>query len=260
MESDLLAAGAAYCRGRAYDVTYPESGADPPGLATPTADARPPFGPARPVALDPLRATDPTTVLSRVWTNRERGRATLFVVGDATGVDAVTDLLTPPVGVREEDADGCRAFFDGPDRVRLAEGGYAAVPAGDDVAWREVVHADPHPDDRVGTDGTRLELRAGEETLAVLDGVTELDRPPRESFPYAYERDDDKQIRVRDFLGRPVERFTGVKAMREGGFAPVAAPLVPEHMFDGPVADWWGVLVAGEDAVRTGGVRGRKGR
>ncbi|ESP87248.1 hypothetical protein [Candidatus Halobonum tyrrellensis] len=254
MESDLLATGATYCRGRGYDVSYPDSGADPPGLATPTADARPPFGPARPVALDPVRGTDPTTVLSRVWTNQGRERATLFVVSEAEAAETVTELLTPPVGVRSEDARGCRVFFDGPDRVRLAEGGYAAVPAGDDVEWHEAPSADPESEDK------RLELRAGAETLSVLDGVDHLDCPPRESFPYAYERDEDKHIRVRDFLGRPVERYVGVKAMRAGGFAPVAAPLVPEHMFDGPVTDWWGVLVAGEDAVRTGGVRGRKGR
>ncbi|WP_338741876.1 hypothetical protein [Haloplanus salilacus] len=66
----------------------------------------------------------------------------------------------------------------------------------------------------------------------------------RGSVPYAYARDRDKQIRVVDSAGRPVQRYPGIGAMRDGGFRPVPAPLVPEHMFDGPIDGWWAVTVA----------------
>ncbi|WP_435065653.1 hypothetical protein [Halobaculum sp. EA56] len=244
MNGRLLDAGASMLRDRGYDVTRPDSGAEPPGLATPGPDADPPFGTARETAIDPLGDADPTTVLSRLWTNRDRDRATLFVVDARQTAEAVADLLAPPLGVAAADGAGRRTFFDGPDRVPLAEGGFAAVPAGDDVEWREVGEGESF----------RLELRTDEETIGALDGVGELGSPPRATFPYAYERDEDKRIRVRDFRGRPVETFPGVKAMRAGGFAPVAAPLVPEHMLDGDVDGWWGVLVAEEDAVVAGPV------
>ena len=311
MSSRLVDDGAALLCDRGYEVTRPDSGAEPPGLATPDDDADPPFGPPRETAIDPLADADPTTVLSRLWTNRNHDRATLFVVDRRDTATAVAELLAPPLGVADADEAGRRTFYDGPDRVPLAEGGYAAVPARDDVEWREVgegerseasggrrrgpdgraaneggegERSEPSDGRRRGQDGraagdgdderadnedgtaggsgtesaaggsSRLELRADGEAIGALDGVGELDHPPRAAFPYSYERDDDKRIRVRDFRGRPVETFGGVRAMREGGFAPVAAPLVPEHMLDGDVDGWWGVYVVADDALVTGAV------
>ena len=302
MGTRLVDDGIALLRDRGYEVARPDSGAEPPALATPGDDADPPFGLARETAIDPVADADPTTVLSRLWTNGNRGRSTLFVVDDRDTAEAVADLLAQPLGVADADEAGRRTFFDGPDRVPLAEGGYAAVPAGDDVEWREVSEgerSEPSDDRRRGRDGRAangegegersepsdgrrrgsdgraatesgererseappddggsfgLALRTAEETIAVLDGVGELDTPPRAAFPYAYERDDDKRIRVRDFPGRPVATFGGVRAMREGGFAPVAAPLVPEHMLDGDVDGRWGVYVVADDELVTGAV------
>lgn len=68
--------------------------------------------------------------------------------------------------------------------------------------------------------------------------------PSRERFPFAYYRDDDEQMRVVDFAGRPVQRYAGIGAMRDGGFRPVPAPLVPEHVFESAVDGRWSVVVA----------------
>jgi len=242
MTKRLLDAGADFLRDRGYDVTRPDSGAEPPGLATPGTGATAPFGTARETAVDPLTRADPTTVLSRLWTNRNHERSTLFVVDDPDVADAVATLLAPPLGVASADDAGRRTFFDGPDRVPVVEGGFAAVPARDDVEWREVGDGDDF----------RLELRTDDEVIGALDGVGGLAEPPRATFPYCYVRDEDKRIRVLDFRGRPVETFPGIKAMRRGGFAPVAAPLVPEHMLDGEIDGWWGALVVGSGTVVSG--------
>jgi len=227
----------------------------------PGGDADPPFGPARALGLEPLAEADPTTVLSRLWTNQEHDRGTIFLVPDSIVAEGVETVLAPPVGAATSDGDG-RVFYAGPDRVPLSEGGYAAVPTGTELEWRETAESFPagiddadagtatDTDAGAETDAAetasegRLELRADGEPLAVLSGVDELNCPPRGRFPYAYERDDDKRIRVRDYAGRPVETFGGVSAMREGGFRPVPAPLVPEHMLDGDATGWWEVVVA----------------
>ena len=258
--------------------------ADP---AAPIDDAADPPTPeallagGRPVAVEPLTDADPTVTLSRLWHNRSNGRATLFVVPTDGVAAAVERLLRPPVGVPESDADG-RRFHTGPDRVALDEGGYAAVPTGPELAWHEtrtppeptgirISEADadgsdaggdvddvPVPEAEAGEasgsegfDGPWLELRAGDSVLARLAGVDALSCPPRARFPYAYRRDRDKQIRVCDFAGRPVQRYAGIAAMRRGGFRPVPAPLVPEHMFDGPTAGTWAVLSATATATGT---------
>lgn len=285
MTDDLLEAGATRCRREGLTVTRPNDGGEPPGVARP-ADARPssddarPFDPdrttasdapsvsallssGRPVAIESIRDPEPTLVLSRLWNDRNNDRAALFVAPDRETADRIETLLAPPVGVRTADEDG-RTFYAGPDRVALAEGGYAAVPAGTTLSWREsttarepvglVVDGDGDGDGAGGradadaaATGAWLELRADGEVVARLDGVDALDCPTRERFPYAYRRDDDKRIRVVDFAGRPVQRYTGIGAMRDGGFQPVPAPLVPEHMFDGAVDGWWAVLVADGD-------------
>lgn len=290
MTDSLLEAGVDRCRRAGLTVTRPKSSAEPPGVArhekpTPPsrsgadADARP-FEPGRAdwtdppsvstllssgrsVAIEGIREAEPTLVLSRLWNDRNNGRGALFVVPDRGTADRIETLLAPPVGVRAADAEG-RTFHAGPDRVSLAEGGYAAVPAGTELEWRESATAreavglaaeggGAGSGDTTSTDDTAdgaasgpwLNLRADGDVVARLDGVDALDCPPRARFPYAYQRDEDKQIRVVDFAGRPVQRYTGIGAMRDGGFQPVPAPLVPEHMFDGAVGGWWAVLVDG---------------
>ncbi|MEZ3142948.1 hypothetical protein [Halobaculum sp. MBLA0143] len=242
MTDALLAAGVEQCRRRGYEVSRPEDGGEPPGVAVPGTEADPPFGPSRALGLEPLAEADPTTVLSRLWTNQEHDRGTVFLVPDDRVAAEVESILSAPVGVRAD--DNGRLFYTGPDRVPLAEGGYAAVPTGTAVEWRETAASlPPELTEEDSTDG-RLELRADGEPLAVLSSVDALNCPPRERFPYAYERDADKRIRVRDYAGRPVETFSGVSAMRTGGFRPVPAPLVPEHMLNGDPTGWWGVVVA----------------
>jgi hypothetical protein len=274
MTDVLVEAGVARCRREGLTVTRPDDGGEPPGVARP-ANAAPSPGDARPfepgeattsdapsvsallssgrtVAIESIRDPEPTLVLSRLWNDRNNGRAALFVAPDRETADRIEAILAPPVGVRAADTEG-RRFFAGPDRVALAEGGYAAVPAGTTLAWRESTTArepvglivDGDGDADTAASGSWLELRADGEVVARLDGVDALDCPPRARFPYAYRRDDDKRIRVVDFAGRPVQRYTGIGAMRDGGFQPVPAPLVPEHMFDGTVDGWWAVLVAG---------------
>lgn len=283
MTDSLLEAGVARCRRAGLTVSRPESSAEPPGVARPAGTEPPsradtdtrPFDPGRTapvdspsvsallssgrsVAIEGVREADPTLVLSRLWNDRNSGRAALFVVPDRETADRIETLLAPPVGVRAVDAEG-RTFHAGPDRVALAEGGYAAVPTGTELEWRESataresvglsVERGADGEGNVGTDdgaaGPWLDLRADGSVVARLGGVDGLDCPPRARFPYAYRRDADKQIRVVDFAGRPVQRYTGIGAMRDGGFRPVPAPLVPEHMFDGTVDGWWAVLVDG---------------
>ena len=288
MTDTLLSTGIDRCRRAGAAVTRSETAAEPPAVArpasgaaatdtlqgdgrSPTADVAGDSTPTTPealltagstVAIEPLPEVDPTTVLSRLWNNRTNDRATLFVVPSREATDTVEELLSPPVGIAAVDDDG-RRFHLGPDRVPLDEGGYAAVPTGDPLVWRESQTAPEDlgpalsvPEDGSGvpeesaamdaSDTTWLELRAGETVLARLEGVDALACPPRARFPYAYHRDGDKQIRVLDFAGRPVQRYTGIAAMRRGGFRPVPAPLVPEHMFDGSTAGWWAVLPATE--------------
>ncbi|ERG94739.1 hypothetical protein [Haloquadratum walsbyi] len=105
-------------------------------------------------------------------------------------------------------------------------------------------HTDSDADADTNTNRPWVELRADGDVLVRLSNVDALACPPRERFPYAYHRDDDKQIRVLDFAGRPVERYGGIADMRHNGFQPVPAPLVPEHMFDKSVTGWWSILTA----------------
>jgi len=274
MTDALLEAGVARCRREGLTVTRPDDGAEPPGVARPADAVQSPddartarsdgspsvstlLSSGRAVAIESIRDPEPTLVLSRLWNDRNNDRAALFVAPDAETAEWIETLLTPPVGVRAADEEG-RRFYTGPDRVALSEGGYAAVPAGTTLEWRESATArepiglavggnadtDTDTDAATPASGSWLDLHADDDVVARLDGVDALDCPTRERFPYAYRRDDDKRIRVVDFAGRPVQRYTGIGAMRDGGFQPVPAPLVPEHMFDGSIDGWWAVLVA----------------
>ncbi len=246
MHSDRLRdAGIRLCAASGYDVRRPTDGGEPPGVAVPTDTADPPVGDGtRPIGIEPVREPTPTTVLSRVWANRRDGRDTLFVVPDRDTHAELTDLLRPPVGVAAEDAHGCRTFFNGPDRVPLAGGGYAAVEGRPDLTWRETP-AESRTG-RSGSDDHRLELRADGAMVATFNGTDALGCPPREAVPFRYERGADKLFRVIDATGRVVGTFTGVKALRTR-FTPVPMPLVPEHMFDRSIAGHWDVRVASDD-------------
>lgn len=260
MTDRLLAAGLARCRDHGLAVSQPDDGGEPPGIARPAGhhSTTPPTVAGvvadRAIAVEPIREADPTTVLSRLWNDRNNDRLALFVTADERTAEAVESLLTAPVGVQSADEEG-RVFYNGPDRIPVAEGGYAAVPAGTSVRWRESAGPLPEPAGLVAADaedspapsdhdGVWLTLLADDDPLVRLDGLDALASPPRERFPYAYQRDRDKQIRVVDFAGRPVERYTGIRAMRNGGFQPVPAPLVPDHMFDEPIDGRWSVVVA----------------
>ena len=264
MRDALVEAGVDRCHRAGLPVVRPDDGGQPPAIATPSDTAsdtipvdRPAGLPAdRPVAVEPIGEPSPTLVLSRLWNDYRNDRTALFVAPDDAVAVRIESLLADPVGVRAADADG-RTFYAGPDRIPLAEGGYAAVPTGTTLQWRESttvrtldgidrseVAGQRSARTESSADGPWLELHADGGILVRLDGVGALDCPSRERFPYAYARDRDKQIRVVDFAGRPVQRYPGIGAMRDGGFRPVPAPLVPEHMFDTPIDGRWAVVVA----------------
>ena len=236
---DLTDAAAARLAADGFEVERPESGAEPPAVATRADDA---------VAVEPLAADDatPTVIVSRLGHALARDRRVLFVARDPDTAAAVRDFLADPPLLADR-RDGRRTFHLGPDRVPVAGGGYACVRAeglGDPTfAWRETdtpagpVPANPDVDPAaVGDDGRpavpRLVCEADGEPVAVLAGVASLQTPPGDAFPFAYRRDpDDKRFRVRrGDDGTVVETVGGFAALREAGYVPVPMPLVPEHM------------------------------
>ncbi|MFB6305340.1 MAG: hypothetical protein ABEH47_09245 [Haloferacaceae archaeon] len=251
--TDLLERGVDVCERNGYRVTRPESGREPDALAEPgpEATALVPAGVAA-VAVEPLRAGEatPTTLVSRLWDAVDRGRGVLFVVPDAA-VGTALDVLRDPPFVAAADGDG-RRFYNGPDRVALAGGGYALARPAAEYRWREARAEEARPGRDV--EGSRLVLRAENGPIATLDGVAALDSPPADVFPFSYRRGPEKRTRVRGSDGREVGAFAGVRALRDAGFEPVPMPLVPEHVFgDAEPATAWTVL-DGDGELRT--VRG----
>ncbi|WP_318569450.1 hypothetical protein [Salinigranum marinum] len=266
MTDRLLAAGRAACERRGYEVTAPGRPWLPPRLADPTPDATPfvTRATASRVAIEPLAPDEatPTMLVSRLRNNRGNDRFSLFVVEDEAEARRVRALLHDPPLVAAEDAQGRRTFYNGPDRVALAGGGYAAVRTDSDPAdlvWRE----DGDGDERSvllvdagridGTETSRGDVGRGADDTVVahLDGVDGLNCPDPAVFPYSYARDpDDKRFRVRTPTngGRTVGIYDGVAAMRANAYQPVPMPLVPEHVFDGvsSVRDEWAVLALGD--------------
>jgi hypothetical protein len=256
MTDSLLAVGRAACERRGYQVTDPGRPWLPPRLASPTTDVDPfvPRAVTSLVAIEPIAPADltPTMLVSRLRNNVGNERFSLFVVPDEETARTVRQVLHDPPLVASEDELGRRTFYAGPDRVALAEGGYAAVRTDSDpdrLVWREegtaddrsLVLVDSGPDTAANDDET---------VLAHLDGVDELARPPAAAFPYSYTRDpDDKRFRIRVGDRRVVGVYDGVAAMRANAYLPVPMPLVPEHVFDGvaSVRDEWAVLAAGDD-------------
>jgi hypothetical protein len=215
-----------------------------------------------PIAIEPLEAgdIDPTTVISRLWNNSRNDRRSLFVVpgGDADALaQTVVRLLAAPACVASEDDDGCRTFYNGPDRIALAGGGYALHKSTDpDFCWFEEVDeggdgVTETDSTRTGSDGTRLVLADGDDEVAVFDDVDGLGCPPASSFPYSYRRNPrDKCFHVTDAAGREVGVFTDVRSMRAAAYEPVPMPFVPEHLFDSGVRTRWGVLAVDDDRPR----------
>ncbi|MFC5279000.1 hypothetical protein ACFPM1_09565 [Halorubrum rubrum] len=260
---------------RGYDVTRPETRAEPPAVAARDGKA---------LGIEPLTEADatPTTVVSRIGHALERDRRALFVVADDGVASAVRSLLTDPPLLVDE-ANGRRTFHEGPDRVPVDTashpgnaGGYACVRV-DDLAgvsrgtdadptfrWREtdtpagpVPSADGVDAAATGPDGRpttpRLVCEVDDRVVAVLGGVDGLRTPSAGAFPYVYRRDPtDKRFRVRrGDDGTVVETASGFAAMRAAGFVPVPMPLVPEHVLGSgvDVDDAWDLVVVRDSDV-----------
>jgi hypothetical protein len=269
---DLANAAAERLAADGFEVDRPESGAEPPAVAT-RGDDR--------VSVEPLAADDatPTVIVSRLGHALDRGRRALFVARDAATAAAVRDLLgDPPLLVARR--DGRRTFHLGPDRIPVAGGGYACVRAeglGDpEFAWRETnTPAGPlgvGSDEAAALDDDgrpvlpRLLCEVDGEPVAVLPGVDGLRTPPDEAFPFAYRRDPtDKRFRVRrGDDGTVVETLGGFGAMRDAGYVPVPMPLVPEHALgravdDDALAEAWDLVVIDDGGDAAGGARGDAG-
>lgn len=265
MSDRLRRVGRAVCDRRGYDVSTPEKPWLPVALAdpTPTTDPFVPRATSERVAVEPLSRAEltPTMLLSRLRNNRTNDRFSLFVVDQSTVETAFGILADPPL-VAAEDEYGRRTFYNGPDRIRLADGGYAAVRTdspSDALVWHEVGDGDDHS--LVLVEGSHdadetaaLPERTPESTgvLAWLDDVDSLACPPANSFPYSYRRDPaDKRFRIRRRDGEVVGVYDGVSALRSNAYVPVPMPLVPEHVFAGvrSVRDEWAVLGVDESAA-----------
>ncbi|SEO88757.1 hypothetical protein SAMN04487948_106189 [Halogranum amylolyticum] len=276
-DASLLAAALDVCERSGYRTERPDRGWLPDAIATAPTDAtsgstvEPLFGDTdAPIAVEPLEATDvePTTMISRLWDNSDDGRRTLFVVpgGEADALaETVSGLLSEPACVAAEDDDGCRTFYNGPDRIALTGGGYALHKTTDpEFRWFEELADDGRGGEtseqaRTGSDGKRVVLADGDEEVAVLGDVDGLGCPPASTFPYAYRRNPrDKCFHVTDASGREVGVFTDVRSVRAAAYEPVPMPFVPEHLFDGPVRSHWGVLAVDDDSPRLYTADGRR--
>jgi hypothetical protein len=266
MSDRLHSVGRAVCDRRGYDVTTPEKPWLPSAVAEPTVDADPFVSRAtsEPVAIEPLAPEEvtPTMLLSRLRNNRRHDRFSLFVV-DQAAAETARDILVDPPLVAAEDDYGRRAFYNGPDRIHLADGGYAAVRTDtppENLVWREdgdgdersllLVDAGRDADAACAAEGfdDPQEARISEAVLAWLDDVDSLSCPPASQFPYSYRRSSaDKRFRIRRPDGDVVGVYNGVSAMRANAYVPVPMPLVPEHVFAGvdSVRDEWAIVVAG---------------
>lgn len=290
-DASLLAAALDVCERSGYWIERPDRGWLPDAIATaPTgatsgSTAEPLFGDTdAPIAVEPLEATDvePTTVISRLWDNSDDGRRTLFVVpgGEADALaETVSGLLSEPACVAAEDDDGCRTFYNGPDRIALTGGGYALHKTTDpEFRWFEELGDDGRGGEisgqartesdskrtgsdgkRTGSDDKRVVLADGDEEVAVFDDVDGLGCPPASAFPYAYRRNPrDKCFHVTDASGREVGVFTDVRSLRAAAYEPVPMPFVPEHLFDAPVRSHWGVLAVDDGSPRLYTADGRQ--
>jgi len=259
---DLTDATAVRLAADGFDVTRPESGAEPPAVAA-RGDDR--------IAVEPLAADDgtPVVITSRLGHALARDRRVLFAVRDADTAAAVRDFLADPPLLAAR-RDGRRTFHLGPDRIPVSGGGYACVRAdrlGDPMfAWRETdtpagpvaagANVDAAAVDDEGRPAVpRLVCEVDGAPVAVLAGVESLRTPADEVFPFAYRRDPtDKRFRVRrGDDGTVVETLSGFAALRDAGYVPVPMPLVPEHALGqsldaDALAAAWDLVAIGEEA------------
>jgi hypothetical protein len=252
------------CERAGYAVTESTDPGDPPVLATAEAEEDPLFGgPVRPVAVECLDERDcsPSALVLGLADAVARGRRCLFVVpadddGDPGRLARyAARVFQPPAFLAARDDDGARTFYNGPDRVHLAEGGLAATTGDPTTAtWQEL---EPEPDpERTGADVRPVELAVEGRRVTELASVRDLDCPPRAAFRYWYERDpESKRFQVHD-RGGVVATVGGVAEMRRAGYHPVPMPVVPEQSFawDDRGIDprrSWGVTAPGTDVVQT---------
>jgi hypothetical protein len=274
--TDSLDRARAALRERGYTVATPEDRAAPAAVATPGPDASPLDPVDGGIALEPLETrsrirrsrdaatppVDPTRVVDAVAAAAERDLTCTFVVGERAAA-GVREVLTDPPGVRAVE-DGCRTFYDVPDRLSTGEG-LACVRTDDPPVWREepatggvTDESDPRATaDRTGLDRaggtdrpTRLVLAAGGGVHAAFDDYAALACPTAEAFPYTYRREADKRVHVRNRDGREVGVYSSIRAMKADAYRPVADPLVPEiHLDDTPLRTAW-LLAVDDGSVR----------
>lgn len=215
-------------RARGCGVRRRDDAGDPPAVTTgPT-----PVTDNRPLAIEPVDV-DPTALVERAAHAARHDRAVCYVTS-AADASGVREVLAEPRFVPAT-RDGLRQFYHVPDRIRLPDGGYAAVRAtsptprtgetareGADrvLAWREEAAPEGDP--------PRLVLEVNRRPVTTLASVDALTCPgPDDQFPYRYARRNGSFRVFKD--DREVGRFRGVSAMRSGGYQPVPVPLVPEH-------------------------------
>jgi hypothetical protein len=254
-------------RERGYTIAVPEDRAEPAAVATPGPDADPPVPADGGLAVEPLAtrsrvrrardastpAVDPTRVVDTVAAAVDRGLTCLFVT-DERGAVAAREVLTDPPAVRAVDADGCRTFYDVPDRLSTGEG-LACVRADDPPVWRE----EPATGGVTGgaaaggdgdTDSRRLVLEADGTIHAAFDDYQSLACPTAEAFPYTYRRGPDKRVHVRNREARQVGVYGSLRDMKTDAYRPVPDPLVPEVHLDGDLRTGWLLAVDDGDEVR----------
>lgn len=246
------------CRRLGYELAADDDG--PAGaLARPGTNARSIHEGREPRPIAPVPVGDPTAaaVLSAVGQAASAGRTCLLVPDDTTSATELATLLRAPIGAKSVDGTGCRTFHAGVDRVHLDGGGLALYDAGDSLGrptfeWHEEL-ATP-AEDRTGSDECRLVLSANGDTAAVLAGTDALGCPGPDpaAFAHRYRREADRLFHVYG-SDHEVGVFSGVRAMRERGFHPVPAPVVPERYLAGPAGDAWAVLGNDGETLHTNG-------
>ncbi|WP_267642419.1 hypothetical protein [Haloarchaeobius amylolyticus] len=233
---------------------YEMDAGDGPVVGRPTGDGPDLFRTDRPVVVEALAPenVDAKTLVPQFANALAGEQNVLFVVPDESKLGVALGILDRPYCVAAETDTRCRTFYNGPDRVPLANGRYALAQA-DEYVWRELDPDESELDGRTGSDRKEVVLTGDGETVALFTDVDGLSCPTPDAFPFSYGRGHDKQFHVHDRDGREVGRFTSIQAMRKHGYEPVPMPLVPEHLFErGSLAGSWAVVVEDSFRVHTG--------
>lgn len=173
-----------------------------------------------PLAVVPLRNSNPLTVVSAIANAAHEGQVPVLVADKRTEADVEPILSTPFLLAAEQESG--RRFFSVEDRIRLSDDSYACVGTRGALNWFESSER--------ATDNPSLVLDVGGEPVAALDSVDGLacPGPSVSAFQFSYARGEDGQFRVFE-NGQAVGRYPSISAMRADGFRPVPLPLVPEH-------------------------------